>query len=310
MSACYVSNDGEMGKKCVEMDPIHCNRAKISNAVEVQRKRWQEICNAALEKAGHNTRIDHRSHAEKGILIAPGQHCGPAVSGLLARGESSEVAERQASENRVINIPNIEELIAAAILDVESAERETTEAQSEHDADITAKALAKARTEHKSAVDKLAKADADVTAAKANADALKQAHDDAMDDRRQAGASIAKTLIALPKVSAWTRAIEAYENAKEAIKSATKRVQLATRAVVATWTEVLKLDPAEQQREDASHAAHAAVRAAAEQQRKTELAERQASRYTSLASKKPASSTKFTQPTAKSSPKPDRERGG
>ena len=37
MSACYVSAQGELGKKAVELDPIHCQRHGLANVVEVER---------------------------------------------------------------------------------------------------------------------------------------------------------------------------------------------------------------------------------------------------------------------------------
>ena len=99
LSACYVAPDGTMGKKCVELDPIHCQRAKIENLMDTQRPRWQELCNEALEKAGSSERIDHRSFIDQGITDRlPGIHLGPAVSGIVGRGEVSEVVERQAEK--------------------------------------------------------------------------------------------------------------------------------------------------------------------------------------------------------------------
>jgi hypothetical protein len=99
LSACYVETDSTLGKKCNELDPIHCQRAKIENLMDTQRPRWQDLCNAALEKAGSAERIDHRSFVERGITDRlPGWHHGPAVSGIIDRGEVSEIAEREAKK--------------------------------------------------------------------------------------------------------------------------------------------------------------------------------------------------------------------
>jgi ATP-dependent exoDNAse (exonuclease V) alpha subunit len=98
LSACYVSASGELGKKAVELDPIHCQRAKIGNAVDWARSRWAALANEALERAGHSARIDHRSHAERGISEAPSVHLGPAAAGFERRtGVDSQV--RQAAES-------------------------------------------------------------------------------------------------------------------------------------------------------------------------------------------------------------------
>ena len=85
LSACHVQPDGTLGKKAVELDPIHCQRAKIENMADRERARWGELANAALERHGHEARIDHRSHAERGIEAEPSQHLGPQAHGYERR---------------------------------------------------------------------------------------------------------------------------------------------------------------------------------------------------------------------------------
>lgn len=85
LSACHVQPDGTLGKKAVELDPIHCQRAKIENIADRERARWGELANAALERHGHEARIDHRSHAERGIEAEPSQHLGPQAHGYERR---------------------------------------------------------------------------------------------------------------------------------------------------------------------------------------------------------------------------------
>lgn len=90
LSACHVSPTGDLGKKAVELDPIHCQRAKIENMADRERVRWAQLANGALERAGHSQRIDHRSHAERGIAEAPSKHLGPTAAGFERRtGEKS-----------------------------------------------------------------------------------------------------------------------------------------------------------------------------------------------------------------------------
>ena len=79
MSACHFDSAGVPGKKCVELDQIHCQRAKIANAADVERPRWAELANAALAAAGSADRIDHRSHAARGIDRVPTVHLGPTA---------------------------------------------------------------------------------------------------------------------------------------------------------------------------------------------------------------------------------------
>jgi hypothetical protein len=48
------------------------------------------LANAALEYHGHAARIDHRSHAKRGIADEPTRHLGPAAAGYERRtGEKS-----------------------------------------------------------------------------------------------------------------------------------------------------------------------------------------------------------------------------
>ena len=67
-------------------------------AVESLRARWAEMQNQALERAGVAARVDHRSLAAQGIEREAGQHRGPAVSGVEARGEVAEVSARREAE--------------------------------------------------------------------------------------------------------------------------------------------------------------------------------------------------------------------
>ncbi len=76
LSACHVAQDGTLGKKAVELDPIHCQRAKIENMADRERVRWTELSNAALDKAGHDSRIDHRTLKAQGIDREPTKHLG------------------------------------------------------------------------------------------------------------------------------------------------------------------------------------------------------------------------------------------
>jgi hypothetical protein len=66
--------------------------------VEALRARWAEVQNAALERAGLDVRVDHRSLEAQGIEREPTRHRGPAVSAIEARGEVAEVSVRRAAE--------------------------------------------------------------------------------------------------------------------------------------------------------------------------------------------------------------------
>ena len=99
VSACYCSPSGELGKKAVELDPIHCKRAGLANVVEVERERWQDRANVALAKAGQEARIDHRTLEAQGVERMPTTHLGPAAKAIEQRtGMGSEVRLRSSLE--------------------------------------------------------------------------------------------------------------------------------------------------------------------------------------------------------------------
>jgi len=84
-------------------------------AVEALRVRWAEVQNQALERAGIEARVDHRSLEAQGIEREAGQHRGPAVSGLEARGQVAEVTARrelEREERREALQPERQELLA------------------------------------------------------------------------------------------------------------------------------------------------------------------------------------------------------
>jgi hypothetical protein len=114
LSACHVAPDGTLGRKAVELDPIHCQRAKIPNLAERERPRWAELENAALAAAGHAVRVDHRSleaqriEAEQAGEVEraaeldrePTRHLGPGASAMERDGVATWIGD----ENRAIVI--------------------------------------------------------------------------------------------------------------------------------------------------------------------------------------------------------------
>jgi MobA/MobL family len=74
------------------------DKEEAARTYEGIRERWAKVQNLALEHAGVEARVDHRSLAAQGIHREPEVHRGPAVSGIEARGEVSRVGERQRSQ--------------------------------------------------------------------------------------------------------------------------------------------------------------------------------------------------------------------
>jgi hypothetical protein len=59
--------------------------AKNSGEVEYWRGRWEQLVNEALQSANLPARVDHRSHADRGIGEEPTTHHGPAKTALARR---------------------------------------------------------------------------------------------------------------------------------------------------------------------------------------------------------------------------------
>ena len=66
------------------------NKRKL---LERQRKSWEEYANRALERAGFDERIDHRSLKEQGVEREPQIHLGAKVLEMEARGVPTRVGE-------------------------------------------------------------------------------------------------------------------------------------------------------------------------------------------------------------------------
>jgi ATP-dependent exoDNAse (exonuclease V) alpha subunit len=76
---------------------------RATGAAEVThwREQWAGLTNAALERAGHAERVDHRTLEAQGIDREAGVHLGPTATAIERRGEVSEKTqhhqERQAA---------------------------------------------------------------------------------------------------------------------------------------------------------------------------------------------------------------------
>jgi len=84
--------------------------------LRVWRERWAEMANARLAELGHDQRIDHRSHAARGLGLEPQNKIGPAGARRAQRGEAAE----RAGEHRAIARRNGERLLARPELALEA----------------------------------------------------------------------------------------------------------------------------------------------------------------------------------------------
>lgn len=88
--------------------------------LEETRAAWAAQTNAALERAGHAVRIDHRSLAAQGVERLPGVHLGPDVQAMEARGvETARGAEQ--SRRAQVNAALAQEQAELAALEREHA---------------------------------------------------------------------------------------------------------------------------------------------------------------------------------------------
>ena len=69
------------------------------------------MANICLAAHGHAARIDHRSHAERGIALEPQNKIGPNAARRAARDEPSE----RVDENRAIACRNAERSAGRAV---------------------------------------------------------------------------------------------------------------------------------------------------------------------------------------------------
>ncbi|MGB7249899.1 MAG: MobQ family relaxase [Phormidesmis sp.] len=70
-------------------------------AIERHRKAWEEYANRALEQAGFNERVDHRSLEAQGIEREPQIHLGAKVMEMESRGVQTRVGDESRSISEV-----------------------------------------------------------------------------------------------------------------------------------------------------------------------------------------------------------------
>lgn len=68
--------------------------------VDRVRELWAVLANQALQLAGLPPALDHRSHAERGILSEPGIHLGPSAAYLLRQGRPAPRVEKHNAVRR------------------------------------------------------------------------------------------------------------------------------------------------------------------------------------------------------------------
>lgn len=79
--------DGTLGAKTRQLDDLKTGEVKI------MRERWADLCNAALERAGHTVRVSHLSHRDRGLsdLLLPTVKQGNGPSAARRRAKNAEI---------------------------------------------------------------------------------------------------------------------------------------------------------------------------------------------------------------------------
>lgn len=96
-----VTPDG-LGAKTRVLDVSTTARVEV----EALRALWEERANAHLARAGYGVEIDRRSHLDRGVTLAPGEHVGVHATQMQRRGKAGvdrvaidpETAARNAAE--------------------------------------------------------------------------------------------------------------------------------------------------------------------------------------------------------------------
>jgi hypothetical protein len=110
-----VDRDIETGKRVLRLSDGARERRKAGmaeNGVEAIRQHWEHKANAALERAGHEARIDRRSLEARGEDRTPQIHIGPRANHIdrsVHRPESRQVPDPTPNNpERVIDYPAID----------------------------------------------------------------------------------------------------------------------------------------------------------------------------------------------------------
>ena len=93
MTTRQVGPDGLGEKTTLERENkwLQANDLPLSQAqLRDLRIEWEELTNRQLARAGHDVRVDHRSHHDRGLEIEPTQHVGVHATQMEHRGKDVE----------------------------------------------------------------------------------------------------------------------------------------------------------------------------------------------------------------------------
>jgi hypothetical protein len=105
-----------------------CRKDSMGTLERLQtfRASWTDLANQALERYGHEARIDHRSYRDRGIERKPEKHLGPVDARRLSREDWETLqAHRQAQQDVSHEQQRVSRLDIAASLQAAIQERDT-----------------------------------------------------------------------------------------------------------------------------------------------------------------------------------------
>ncbi len=95
ITACSVDEEGRLGRKVEELDPVRASVLQIVNFARVFRYCWTVLLNHARDRANSPApRLSHRSLAARGIDRKPKRHLGPRLAHAVRTYGSEAVAAR------------------------------------------------------------------------------------------------------------------------------------------------------------------------------------------------------------------------
>ena len=108
MSSRRITQEG-FGEKARELD----DHERGPGEVEHIRSEWARLANQALERAGQQVQIDHRSLKARGVKRMPTVHLGCAATAMERRGEPSRLGDMNRAAVRLNNeVRQIEDALA------------------------------------------------------------------------------------------------------------------------------------------------------------------------------------------------------
>lgn len=112
-----INIDGSLGNKAsIEIGNKDRSKAGFSGTsqdeIKEVRQQWEVICNHALERAGHDIRVDHRSYKDQGIDLEPQKKIGVAALAMERKGLESDRMkiyneDRAQNAQKIIDRPEI-----------------------------------------------------------------------------------------------------------------------------------------------------------------------------------------------------------